>query len=358
MNRLSRLRQSIRPAAARLALSYLAILMVVSVGLSVVVYEISASSLQVQIPDIGAAYDPSKGHDKTRAPSDTATSALSVEKISNVDIRKLNRQLEQHIVGIRKNTIEKLIIFNLTVLVGGATLCYYLARRTLAPIEAVAVAQSRFASDASHEFRTPLTIMQAENEEGLTVPGLPTQTKRLLTSNLEEIERLSSVSEGLLQLARNETLIMRPVWADDISNEAVNRIAKVAQERHVSVEDTWPHLQVLANDQALIQLLLILLDNAIKYSPAKSTVYLESSRTDKQVQLQVRDEGIGISTEDLPYLFNRFYRASQPSTDSHPKSHGLGLSIARKLADQLHCKLSVESGVGQGSTFTIILKLS
>jgi signal transduction histidine kinase len=226
------------------------------------------------------------------------------------------------------------------------------------PVEAAMEAQNRFASDASHELRTPLTIMQAENEEGLHIAHLPPAARQLINSNLEEIARLKALSEGLLQLTHEDKeLALQPIWVDDIATEVINRMVRPAQAKQIVIEDAWPHSQVLAHGPALTQIILILLDNALKYSLPKTTIYLESTQLGQTLQLHVRDTGVGINASSVTHIFDRFYRADSSRTKQHVEGHGLGLSIAQKLANQQNSKISVVSTPGEGSVFSVTLQL-
>src|SRR5262249_44555565 len=148
----------------------------------------------------------------------------------------------------------------------------------------------------------------------------------------------------------------QPVSIDDVGIDAINLIIKQAQAKHITIEDRLPHLQVIGDEKSLVQVLVILLDNAIKYSSSHTTIYLESSQTDKNILLHIRDEGIGIDREQLEHVFDRFYRADQSRSKHIVEGHGLGLSIAQKLARQQNGELSADSTPDKGSTFTIKLK--
>ena len=344
MNGLSRVIKFVRPSAARLALLYLAILMIVSITLSTALYRVSVDTLQIAIPNTAL-----------QGASSEVGMPLTPKKISNPDDAKLNMQLKQTIATAKRATIEKLVTFNVAVLVGGAVLCYYLAYRILAPIEMAAEAQARFASDASHELRTPLTVMQTANEKALRTlrPSKPMQS--VLQENLAEIAQLKSLAESLLRLAHeSEASSLQPVSVDSAASAAMQQVAKLATANSVTIQITVPHFAAMADEQSLIQVLTILLSNAIVYSPKKGLVRLAGHGDGKHVYLSVQDEGIGIAPNDLRHIFERFYRTDQ-SRKQHPAGHGLGLSIARILVRQQHGDLAVTSTVNEGSTFTIKL---
>lgn len=342
----------------RLAGTYLAIIMVMSIGFSVVVYRSSVSQIRIQNPLRTNSTSQDVLFTSTGNSTSSKTKILTNGHVTQADIANLNHQIQQTQAKIRSNELRRLIMLNIAVLILGVGFSYFLARRTLRPIENAIEEQSRFASDASHELRTPLAAMQAENEEALLTSKLPDKAKRLIASNLEEITRLRELSEGLLHLSSDSnSLALQPVWADDVSTEAMNIVIKSAQAKHIAIEDLWLHTQVVADKQSLVQVVVILLDNAIKYSKEKTIIYLESTQNDKYAYLSVRDEGIGIDSEQIPKVFNRFYRADQSRTKQHVEGHGLGLSIARKLMQKQRGEITATSTVSEGSTFTIKLHL-
>jgi two-component system, OmpR family, sensor histidine kinase CiaH len=228
-------------------------------------------------------------------------------------------------------------------------LSYYLARRTLRPIEAAIRVQSQFASDVSHELRTPLTIMQIETEENLRRLKLSQPIKKLLESNLEELTHLHELSEMLLRLARSEHIEVELVWTDEIVTKAINRTMRNAQAKNITIIDATSRVAVIAHPQSLLEILVILLNNAIKYSPPNTHVYMEDRRDKKYGYLQVRDEGPGIASEEISYIFDRFYRGTTASQEGH----GLGLALAKALALKQYGSLIAKSVPEKGATFVL-----
>jgi signal transduction histidine kinase len=323
----------LRSTTARLATSYLAIIVVLSVSFSYVLYKLSSHELGRQIPP-PFMFRPDREPDEFR-------------HFFQIRID----EGKGHLLG-------RLIILNLVVLVVGAAISYYLARRTLQPIEDAMEAQNRFVTDASHELRTPLTAIMASNEVALRKPKLSLkQAKDVIKSNMEEIVKLKTLSDGLLSLSKQETqsINRQPVSLQDVASEALNRVLPAAQAKRIAIEDKVPATEVLGDKQSLIQAATILLDNAIKYSPNKSTIYLAGGAKDGHGRLSVKDEGSGIAPKDLPLIFERFYRAD-PSRSA--KGHGIGLSIAQKIVEQHHGRIKVSSTLGKGSTFTLQLPLA
>lgn len=344
-------------SSVRLALSYLAIIMILSISFSVIFYRTSTANLNLQLQPTISSPETTDGHQAGLTIVGGAGGPQPIVASTN-GIYDLNAQLQKNIAAIRIGLLWRLLGLNLGALLIGSVLSYYLARRTLQPMEAAMDAQARFASDASHELRTPLTVMQAEIEVVLKKSDLSMdRAKAALRSNYQEVTRLKQLSEGLLRLAHapqhDNTFLS--VNLDEIVNDAMNQLLKSAQAKHITIDDAVPRLSIQGDRQSLVQVLVILLDNAIKYSPQGCAVHIEGRAQGKYILLSVRDEGPGIRATDLPHIFERFYRAD-PSRSTHKvNGYGLGLSIAQKIVQQHRGDISVISTLGQGATFTLKL---
>lgn len=251
-----------------------------------------------------------------------------------------------------------LVIINagILLLAGGAS--FVLARRTLVPIEAALEAQGRFAADASHELRTPLTAMKSEIEVALRGKELPSaEARELLKSNLEEIAKLENLSAGLLKLSQKDgqAIAKTPVNLFDASVVAIGRLEAAAKKREVQVVNNVKAITIAGDHESIVELMAILLDNAIKYSPAKSTITLSGTTRSHWASIAVRDEGQGIAPIDIPHIFDRFYRADTSRSKQQISGYGLGLSIAKKITDLHDGTIDVTSRPGKGSVFTVRL---
>ncbi len=267
----------------------------------------------------------------------------------------------QQLAIINQRILSNLIALNLVVLVLGGGASYLLARRTLKPIQDAMEAQSRFTADASHELRTPLTAMKTEIEVSLRDKGLGVgEARELLASNLEEIGKLEALSNGLLRLAQYQQGMTQPRWKTvelpGIVSDAMARVEHAATMAQIGFEVGVPDkLQAEADPESLEELLIILLDNAIKYGQSNTVVAIHGKQQAGDVVLTVQDHGVGIKSVDLPHIFDRFYRADTSRSKNDTSGYGLGLSIAKQIVDIHHGTIEVESKLGKGTTFTVTI---
>jgi len=249
------------------------------------------------------------------------------------------------------------LLINLGALIIGGALSYWYAGRTLKPIEDAHEAQRRFVADASHELRTPLASLRLENEVFLRQKSFkPTEAKQLIESNLEEVQRLESLAGSLLLLTQYEQaeLTLATVKITPIVADAVSQVTKVAEGKQVTFEQNMKAAKAIGNAESLTELLVILLDNAIKYGPEKGTVVIDSNKTDGHIAITVRDQGLGIADTDLPHIFERLYRGDKARTGS-AGGYGLGLALAQEIAEANNATLSVRNATDGGAEFTLML---
>lgn len=263
--------------------------------------------------------------------------------------------IEEHVQDSHRRLIVRLVSLNALVLAVGAIASYGLARRTLRPIEESVEAQHRFTADASHELRTPLAAMKAEIEVGLRDKKLTkNEAVGLLRSSLEEVDRLEHLAEGLLVLTQADAVRpLTPVSLEEIAAKVTRRLQALAEAKHIAVKRQLKPVIVPAEEAAVDKIISILLDNAIKYSPAHTEITLKTYQKDGHGFLKVEDHGIGIRSSELPHIFDRFYRADSSRSVASVAGHGLGLSIAKRLAESINATIDVKSGPGKGSEFTL-----
>ncbi|HXX63856.1 MAG TPA: ATP-binding protein [Bacteroidota bacterium] len=220
----------------------------------------------------------------------------------------------------------------------------------------------QFSADASHELRTPLTIVRGEIELALRTPKTPEAYRRILESTLEEILRLTSIIDNLLTLAKAD----RGAYQADFSEVNLKALVEelyedgtiLAAEKGITVTlHSGPAIMLVADRVRLRQLFLNLIDNAIKYTPPGGTVTLALERQDGLAVVRVSDSGIGIPEADQGRIFDRFYRVDK-ARSREMGGAGLGLSIAKWIAELHRGTISVESVQQKGSVFTVSLPLN
>jgi two-component system sensor histidine kinase CiaH len=274
------------------------------------------------------------------------------------------RRLEpQAVEEVKHRVATSLIYFNIAVLCLAGLLSYFLAKRELRPMEEALDLQSRFTSDASHELRTPLTAMKTEIEVALRSGDLKVEDAReLLESNLEEIGKLETLSSSLLKLAQYEEGVKKgtvgAVQLKAVIEEAVERVRHSAATRGIKVDQQLEESTVIGDRESLLEMLVILLDNSVKYSDSGTAISVSGHHEKRHVLIRIRDEGYGISESDLTHVFDRFYRGKVPASKAQVAGYGLGLSIAKRIAELSHGSIGIESELGIGTTVTVRLPLS
>lgn len=256
----------------------------------------------------------------------------------------------------RQKLLLTLGLINLGILVVSGISGFLLAGKTLKPIQLVLEEQKRFIADASHELRTPLTAMRTEIEVALRDKKLNlSEARKIFRSNLEETNKMQNLSNNLLSLSRYEVRKM-PMKKTNLSqtlSATMEKIGPVAARKKVEIGFDLKDVYITGNPDSLQELSTILIDNAVKYSHIGGKVLIKVSKSGIHARLTIQDFGVGIEKEDLPHIFDRFYRAD--SSRSEKEGYGLGLSIAKSIVDLHHGKINVTSSPGQGSTFIVTI---
>ena len=227
----------------------------------------------------------------------------------------------------------------------------------LARLDAAVTTLSQFAGDASHELRTPLAVIRTTAELALRRERTPEAYRAALQQVASESERMTQLIEDLLTLARSDAgAVDMPRAATDVREvltevrEEMANLADAVGIRITTALGDRPAI-ISANRQALHRLFMVLLDNALKYSHAGGDVILSVTREDGLISVSVEDFGEGIGEADLPHIFKRFYQAD-PSRSAG--GHGLGLSLAQRIAQAHDAEIGVRSGLGKGSVFRVV----
>ena len=325
----------------RLALSYLAVIMTLSLAFSVIIYAITSAQLNRPLPPGEHAQQPPE-----------------------IIERQFSHRLEQRNSETRGSVIISLVVLNGVMLLVGYWLSLLLARRTLEPIERSIEQQAQFVSDASHELRTPLAALLLVNEIALRKSTLTEKKARqVLGQNVAEIKKLTELSNSLLDLAKSEGVVTDPELVNPATliEEMVTRFTPAAQAKRVKLvyDNQSPTGDVPLQANAVRQILAIFMDNAIKYAPPKNgEVTLRVHIKKNTLEFTVRDNGPGIAPGDQKHIFERFYRADAARTRTGVSGHGLGLAIAKSLADRCGYTIRIKSQPPNGAEFTLVVLCS
>lgn len=220
----------------------------------------------------------------------------------------------------------------------------------------------QFTADASHELRTPLTILKGEIEVGLRKMRHPGEYRKILSSNLEEVNHMSQIVDHLLFLSKadmgkihlEKQRIDLPTLVSEVHGQTKTMALSKDINFHVSND---VDAAVIGDRLRLRELLLNLVDNAVKYTPEGGEMSIILERHDSQARLRVTDNGIGIAPQIQPHIFDRFFRVDK-ARPREAGGSGLGLSICKWIVEAHGGEISVESKIGKGSSFTVILPLA
>lgn len=264
-------------------------------------------------------------------------------------------------VNSEKELLNRLLLIML-IGIGIGVLCavgagYFLAGKALVPIRKAWKKQQQFVSDASHELRTPLAVIQAKTDVLFRSPSKTIQDRILDISTISnESRRLSKLVTNLLTLARSDSdqiEVKKSVFRlDELVRDILQQYEEIVEFQGkkllIDVPDAVPFL---ADKERIHQLLVILLDNAIKFTGEGGEIKLSTMQSGSTIVLKIEDNGIGIAKEDVPKIFDRFYQGDKSRTSA--EGTGLGLSIAKWIIDKHHGKPKVTSTIGEGTVIEI-----
>lgn len=322
-------------ARIRLTLLYLLMIMLVSGAFSFVVYRIEMVEIerfeQMQRVRMERRY------------------GLPPRTIIGVDEEAINEAKDRLIL--------MLVFINGGILFFSGGLGYLLAGRTLKPIALMVEEQSRFISDASHELRTPLASLKIAMEVFLRDKKTTLKdAKELVGKSLGQVNRLQKLSENLLELTRLKKQNTQIVNLLEVINRATEQVKGLAKNRKIKININGENEVVKGDKELFVNLFVILLDNAIKYSHDKDEVNIDIKKIEGNILVNVTDRGIGISQKDLPHIFDRFYRADLARSKSDSGGYGLGLSIAKQIVTMYNGSIAVKSEINKGSLFSVKLQ--
>jgi signal transduction histidine kinase len=238
------------------------------------------------------------------------------------------------------------------VAIGGSVL----ARKSTAPIEATIDNMRRFMADAAHQLKTPIAILRTNADVALQRKRDAEGYRSALKTVEDESRRLGAIVDHLLVLARadagDQQIARRPLYLDDIASDCIGAARALAIRKGVQLEVDAFEEAPISGDPALVRdLILILLDNAIKFTPPGGGVTMGLSMKAGHPTMTLTDTGVGIQPDDLPRVFDRFYRGARDGAEQD--GAGLGLSIAKWIADEHGASITIQSVLNRGSTVTL-----
>lgn len=270
-------------------------------------------------------------------------------------------QIDQDLIAeTEKRLLLNMLTINIIILVFSGGMGYILAGKTLRPIKEMMDDQDRFISDSSHELKTPLTSLKSAMEVALMDKSLTLSgAKKLIKENILDVNRLQRLSESLINLSKNKeqngNLTIENISLTNLIESVVEKISPQAKKKKIIIKTSLINTNFHGDKEKIESLITLLLENAVKYSPSGKTILIQSTKNNKTLSLSIIDHGQGIRKKDLPFIFDRFYRADFSRSKSKVPGFGLGLSIAKMIVEKHHGEIKVKSRLGYGSTFTVTL---
>lgn len=263
--------------------------------------------------------------------------------------------------GLEKAT-SALAALGVIAIIFAAAIGYILSGGAMQPIREAYERQRQFAADASHELRTPLAVVLASadllhSDPTITSPFL----KQVIEDVRDEVKKMTKLVSDLLTVARTDgrATQFKPVRMDiaAAARQTVRMMRPFAEKKDIAIQELLPkRAEIYADEQKIRQLILILVDNAVKYTPEHGHIEVSLSTEERgTVCLSVTDSGIGIAKEHQERIFDRFYRVDK-ARSRRMGGNGLGLAIAREIVEAHHGSITLNSELGKGTTFHVRLK--
>ncbi len=330
-----------KSARIKITAWYLLAILVISFIFSIAIYRTVASDLTARYVNIENYIKNNVG---------------DMEKIPPV----LKNILQNDLRAAKQRVVIMLLFANGAIIIISAFVGYFLAGRTLQPIEEMVEEQNRFIADASHELRTPLAALKTSTEVALREKKISgVEARNILEENLEDIGSLELLSERLLHLSQYQkgerVLAYERINLGKSIKVSYKKILPLARKKNIEIDIEVQDDYIEADRVSIEEIILILLDNAVKYTPDGGRVSINSRIEGRNAVIKVIDSGPGIGPRDIPRIFDRFYRADHSRSKIEVSGFGLGLPIVKRVVELHHGSVSVSSKIGSGSTFTVRL---
>ncbi|MBR1646686.1 MAG: sensor histidine kinase [Selenomonadaceae bacterium] len=265
--------------------------------------------------------------------------------------------------GLEKATYAQVFLGVIALLIASG-IGYFMAGRALVPLKDAYEKQKQFAADASHELRTPLAVVMASADLLLADPSIENPFLRQVLEDLKsEVKKMTDLVSELLMVARSDNNALKVkiqrVDLTELLEQVVRMMKPIAEKKNILLlGEEYRKVFVNCDEQKIKQLAIILVDNAIKYTTSGGSVLVRFDSADEsKAVFSVADSGIGIAEEDLGKVFERFYRVDK-ARSREMGGNGLGLAIAAEIVKLHEGKISVASKVGEGTKFTVELKIN
>jgi signal transduction histidine kinase len=276
--------------------------------------------------------------------------------ISSPAVLQVGRQLSDQ-DRVLNQYLTGLLILGLIASLMLALVSWWLAGRSLSPAQKAWDQQQSFVSNASHELRTPLTLMRASADFGLRAHP-PQEQEEILQDIVDEADYMNRLVDDLLLLSRLDAqrlqLESERITTFELVSETIRQMDKLAQDKGITLAFDAAKGNILGDRARVRQVLLILLDNALRFTAPGGVIRFSAQPSGKFIEIIVADNGSGIAPEHLPHLFERFYQVRTNATNDS-RSNGLGLSIAKALIEAQNGTIRIESAPGEGTRVHLFL---
>ncbi len=269
-----------------------------------------------------------------------------------------NEQTQELVIVKTTDQLQTTLFFiDLIVLLASSCLSYFLAGRTLKPIQQAMDKQKQFTADASHELRTPLAVMQTNLEVALREKEWNNEKGRtLIAGTIDEVKLMTKLTEDLLTLSKLEgegmAYSFTKINVAELVEWVLKKMQNIAIERKIQLSIEHSNAAFIYGDINVLQRLVMnIVNNALNFTPARGSVCISVHEHDGKVIIRIQDTGVGIAKDDLPHVFERLYRADKAREQDG--GTGLGLAIAKEIAQKHHGAIDIKSELGKGTLVII-----